>query len=118
MEIERYELLTKSEWDVKDIQTYYDCGLDKAVRIKAKVIDKFGATDYTDKLEKTKVATDNVLKIMGGNSRSEELDIVCKVVSLMKMSKDIKNEDIAMKVIKMSKEEFEEFLNGSDKECS
>lgn len=68
-------LLLKSSWTSLDVQKYYGCAPEKATKIIMQVANRCGTIEYECK-SKTRVKTDEVIKLMGGNSRREEIEIL------------------------------------------
>lgn len=83
----KYELLRKSFWNINDIADYYEVNLEKAQNIKKICEREFGNTLYGKGKERGTVRTDDVIRVMGGTSRENELEVAIKLNQL-----EIRNE--------------------------
>ncbi len=81
----KIELLNKQYWFASDIKEYLGCSMKYAVNLKNYVAKEIGVIDFHKDEKQQAVATDNVIKALGGNSRLEELEILQKSMEILKM---------------------------------
>ena len=79
----KVKALNKSYWFASDIKDYLNCSMKKANKIKNLVANKYGVIEENEDDEKQAVSADYVIKVIGGSSRIEELEILHKSMEIL-----------------------------------
>lgn len=85
--INKVKALNKSYWFASDIKDYLNCSMKKANKIKNLVANKYGVIEENEDDEKQAVSADYVIKVIGGSSRIEELEILHKSMEILRKTR-------------------------------
>lgn len=74
-------VLTKPNWNSKDIMIWLGVGESQAEEIKLKTLEEYGSITIDIHKERQRVSADDVIKMCGGKSRLEEMEIYSKLLN-------------------------------------
>lgn len=79
--IKKMVVLTKPNWNSKDIMDWLGVGETQAEEIKLKTLEEYGCITIDIHKKRQCVSADDVIKMCGGKSRLEEMEIYSKLLN-------------------------------------
>ena len=78
---EKMCVLTKPNWNSKDIMIWLGVGETQAEEIKSQTLQEYGCITIDIHKKRQCVSADDVIKMCGGKSRLEEMEICSKLIN-------------------------------------